>query len=29
MAFGPLPKSVMDEIETILQRLPEGSPRAQ
>lgn len=27
MAFGPLPGSVMDEIETILQRPAEGPPR--
>lgn len=29
VAFGPLPESVMEEIETVLQRPPEGLPRAR
>ncbi|WP_425483411.1 aldo/keto reductase [Ancylobacter pratisalsi] len=29
VVFGPLPESVMEEIETVLQRPPEGLPRAR
>lgn len=29
LAFGPLPQSVMEEIETVIERDPEGEPRAR